>query len=231
MKILAIIPARGGSKRLPRKNILELCGKPLIQWTIDAVLGCDEIDTVMVSTDCYEIAKIAKNSGAEVPFLRNAELSSDTASSADVVMDVISYYSLQDKEFDAILLLQPTSPLRTKDDIFNAIKLYKNKLATSVVSVTECDHSPLWCNILTDDLNMDSFIDADIKKLRSQDLPIYYRINGAIYLVDIKDFCTNKSFMPKGTYSLIMSRENSIDIDNKLDFQYAELILKNNNDE
>ena len=224
MKILAIIPARGGSKRLPRKNILELCGKPLIQWTIDAALECDGIDTVMVSTDCSEISQIAKNAGAEVPFLRNAELSSDTASSADVVLDAISYYKNNNQLFDAIILLQPTSPLRTTEDISNAISLYKEKSANAIVSVTECEHSPLWCNTLPDNLSMDNFILDNIKKTRSQDLPIYYRLNGAIYLVKTVIFQQEKQFIPSFTYSLIMKNENSIDIDTEFDFNLAKLI-------
>ncbi|WP_318432656.1 acylneuraminate cytidylyltransferase family protein [Photobacterium leiognathi] len=224
MKILAIIPARGGSKRLPRKNILELCGKPLIQWTIDTALNCSEIDTVMVSTDCLEIADVARRQGVEVPYLRSPELSSDTASSADVVIDVIEYYKSINKYFDAIILLQPTSPLRSVKDIKNAITLFNEKKANAVVSVAECDHSPLWCNTLSDDLCMDNFISEEVKLSRSQDLPTFYRLNGAIYLVDIKCFCKSKSFMPIDTYALVMSQERSIDIDNHMDFKVAEVI-------
>lgn len=228
MKILAIIPARSGSKRLPNKNILDLAGKPLIQWTIEAALNCHEIDTVMVSTDSDKIADISKQAGACVPYLRCPELSSDTASSADVVLDVIKYYESIDKQFDAIILLQPTSPLRTTKDIINAISLYKEKNANAVVSVTECDHSPLWCNILANDLCMDDFISDEIKQLRSQDLPVYYRLNGAIYLVQSKVFIEQKSFIPKKTYSLIMKKNDSIDIDDELDFKMAKNILREN---
>ncbi|WP_318484959.1 acylneuraminate cytidylyltransferase family protein [Photobacterium leiognathi] len=228
MKILAIIPARGGSKRLPRKNILELCGKPLIQWTIDAALNCSEIDTVMVSTDCREIADVARRQGVEVPYLRSPELSSDTASSADVVIDVIEYYKSIGKHFDAIMLLQPTSPLRSASDIKNAVILFNEKKANAVVSVAECDHSPLWCNTLSDDLCMDNFIPDEVKKLRSQDLPTYYRLNGAIYLVDIKCFCEYRTFMPQNTYSLIMNKNSSIDIDDRLDFIIATAVHENN---
>ncbi|HIF9178870.1 TPA: cytidylyltransferase domain-containing protein [Photobacterium damselae] len=223
MKILAIIPARGGSKRLPKKNILNLGGKPLIQWTIEAALKCSQIDTVMVSTDSKEIADISEKAGANVPYLRCSALSSDTASSADVVIDVIEYYESINKKFDAIILLQPTSPLRSSNDIRNAIKLFDEKKASAVVSVAECDHSPLWCNTLPADLCMDQFISEEIKSTRSQDLPTYYRLNGAIYLVCTKSFINNRSFMPKNTYSLIMNRERSIDIDDCVDFKIAEV--------
>lgn len=227
MKILAIIPARGGSKRLPKKNILELCGKPLIQWTIDAALDCPDIDTIMVSTDCVEIADIAKKGGVQVPFLRSELLSNDTATSVDVVLDVLKFYRKENKIFDAVILLQPTSPLRTHRDISSAIQLYKEKKANAVVSVCECEHSPLWCNTLPHDLSMDNFIPDEIKKIRSQDLPLYYRINGAIYLIKSKSFLLNKSFIPDNSYSMVMSRDNSIDIDSHNDFLLAE-IIKNN---
>ena len=228
MKILAIIPARGGSKRLPNKNILDLNGKPLIKWTIEAALECNEIDTVMVSTDSSNIADIAIQAGAEVPYLRSAELSSDTASSSDVVLDVINYYESIGNEFDVVILLQPTSPLRTTNDIKNAIKLFEEKKANSVVSVTECEHSPLWCNTLQPNLKMDNFISDKLKNIRSQDLPKYFRLNGAIYLVNIKQFIEAKTFILNNTYSLIMPQINSVDIDSLLDFKYAEIIIKYN---
>ncbi|HIF9339302.1 TPA: cytidylyltransferase domain-containing protein [Photobacterium damselae] len=225
MNILAIIPARAGSKRLPNKNILDLGGKPLIQWTIEAAIECSQIETVMVSTDSKKIADISKKLGADVPYLRSSELSSDIASSTDVVIDVIEYYKSVGKHFDAIMLLQPTSPLRSANDIRNAIVLYYERKTNAVVSVTECDHSPLWCNTLSDDLCMDDFISDEIKELRSQDLPTYYRLNGAIYLVNTNVFYKYKSFMPSFTYSLIMDRESSVDIDNEQDLNYANFLI------
>lgn len=228
MKILAIIPARGGSKRLPNKNVLDLNGKPLIKWTIEAALGCNEIDTVMVSTDSSNIADIAIQAGAEVPYLRSAELSSDTASSSDVVLNVINYYESIGNEFDVVILLQPTSPLRTTNDIKNAIKLFEEKKANSIVSVTECEHSPLWCNTLQPNLKMDNFIPDGLKNIRSQDLPKYFRLNGAIYLVNVKKFIEAKTFILNNTYALMMPQINSVDIDSLLDFKYAEIIMEYN---
>ncbi|HIF9279607.1 TPA: cytidylyltransferase domain-containing protein [Photobacterium damselae] len=227
MKILAVIPARSGSKRLPNKNTLNLCGKPLIQWTIEAALDCEELDTIMVSTDCINIANIATSAGASVPYLRSSDLSSDTASSVDVVLDVIRYYESIKENFDVIILLQPTSPLRTKADIKKAIKIYKEKRADAVISISECDHSPLWCNTLPVDDSMDSFISEDIKLLRSQDLPSFYRLNGAIYLVNIDKFKEKKAFIINNSYALKMSKYSSIDIDDAMDFEYAKSIMNN----
>ncbi|PSB80704.1 cytidylyltransferase domain-containing protein [Photobacterium damselae] len=226
MNILAIIPARAGSKRLPNKNILDLGGKPLIQWTIEAAIKCSQIETVMVSTDSKNIADVSEKVGVSVPYLRSPELSSDTASSTDVVIDVIEYYKSIGKYFDTIMLLQPTSPLRSVDDIKNAVKLFNEKNANAVVSVTECEHSPLWCNTINDDLNLDDFINDELKNTRSQDLPKYYRLNGAIYLVDVNSFIKEKTFMPINTYALKMDNERSVDIDTELDFRLAELIIK-----
>ncbi|WP_318439212.1 acylneuraminate cytidylyltransferase family protein [Photobacterium leiognathi] len=227
MSILAIIPARAGSKRLPNKNILDLGGKPLIQWTIEAAIECSQIETVMVSTDSKKIADISEKAGASVPYLRSPELSSDTASSADVVIDVIEYYKSMGKRFDAIMLLQPTSPLRSASDIRNAVTLFNEKKANAVVSVAECDHSPLWCNTLSDDLCMDNFIPDEVKKLRSQDLPVYYRLNGAIYLVKNNVFVNSQTFFPESTYAMKMDTKNSIDIDNIIDFKLAEILIEN----
>ena len=191
MSILAIIPARANSKRLPNKNILKLAGKPLIKWTIDSALQCNDISKVMVSTDSPKIAELATQFGADVPYLRCAELSGDTASSYDVVI--------------------------------NAISLYRKRDANAVVSVVECEHSPLWCNTLPDSLRMDNFINDEIKKTRSQDLPKYYQINGAIYLIKTESLLREKTFIPKKTFALIMSKKNSVDIDDYYDFLRAEV--------
>jgi len=225
-KILAIIPARGGSKRLPKKNILPLSGKPLIQWTIESAKKSKYIDTTMVSTDCLEIEKVAKDSGALVPYLRSITLSSDTASSMDVIFDVLKYYEEQNKSFDLVLLLQPTSPLRTQTDIDKAIELFIEKEASTVVSVTECDHSPLWSNTLPDNLSLSNFIGEDILLKRSQDLPTYYRLNGAIYLFDVKNIKRDINYLSSpNAFAFVMDKMHSIDIDDELDFKVAQAIL------
>lgn len=227
MKILAIVPARGGSKRLPGKNIKVLNGKPLIQWSIESALGIDEISRVMVSTDCQEIADIALKSGAEVPFIRPDDLATDTSSSSDVIRHALDYYKQQGEAFDFILLLQPTSPIRNSKHNIQAIDLLRSKQADAIVSVCECEHSPLWANTLPEDMSMEQFIKADIKNTRSQDLPAFYRLNGAIYLAKVSRFYEESTlFLSSNIYAYKMDNQSSVDIDHELDFLLAETILK-----
>ncbi|XQW85824.1 cytidylyltransferase domain-containing protein [Thalassotalea piscium] len=226
-KILAIIPARAGSKRLPGKNSKLLFGKPLVQWTIEAALQCQEIDEIIVSTDCEMIGEIAKNSGVPVPFLRPEEISGDTATAIDVVEHTVSYYQQQGQEFDYVLWLQPTSPLRTSNNIQEAIATLKAKAADSVISVCECDHSPMWSNTLEQDGNMKNFVSNFVKKNpRSQALPTYYRLNGAIYITKVAPLLEQKTFfLEQNVFAYVMEREASIDIDHHLDFKLAEFLL------
>lgn len=228
---LAIIPARGGSKRLPRKAILPLGGKPLIVWTIEAALACSFIDTVCVSTDSEEIRNIALDYGAEAPFLRPAELGSDTATSVDVAEHALRFYEEKcNKRFDTLILLQPTSPLRGSEDIRAAMRLYAEKKARNVVSVCETEHSPLWCNTLPPDASLVGFIRPELKKVRSQDLPIFYRINGAIYIVDTEEFRDKREFfLESRSYAYIMPKQRSIDIDEELDLAFAETLMAKSN--
>jgi len=225
-KVIAIIPARGGSKRLPRKNVLPLAGKPLIVWSIEAALASNYIDKIIVSTDDAEIADISRTAGASVPFMRPSELASDTASSADVVMHALDYLESQEDYYDYIVLLQPTSPLRTSADIDAALELCIEKNANSIISVCETDHSPLWENTLPPDHSMVGFINENISKLRSQDLPTYYRINGAIYICKTENLLKKRTFfINKNIFAYVMSKLNSVDIDDKIDFIIAETLI------
>ena len=221
-KILAVITARGGSKRLPNKNILDLGGKPLIAWTIDAAKKSKYIDRVIVSTDSEKIAKVSKQFGAEVPFIRPVFLSNDTADSISVIKHSIEFF---DREYDYIMLLQPTSPLRTVDDIDRAIEMLSCGIK-AVVSVTEVDHSPLWSNTLPENLSMKSFIRDDVKNLRSQDLPTYYNLNGAIYISDIDYLYEVNGFIGDNTNAYVMEHRNSVDIDTEFDFIIAKLLIE-----
>ncbi len=224
-KVLAIIPARGGSKRLPGKNILDLAGKPLIAWTIEAARQSRFIDKVVVSTDDKVIMQISLKYGADVPFLRPPELATDTASSIDVVYHAINFFKENGESYDYIILLQPTSPLRTSKDIDNAFEMLNDK-TKAVVSVCETDHPPLWSNTLPEDLSMKDFIKPEIKNKRSQDLPKYYRLNGAVYISELEYLKKNYDFFGNETRTFIMSRENSVDIDTKLDFRLVSCFLK-----
>ena len=225
---LAIIPARGGSKRLPNKNVLGLVGKPLIAWSIEAARNTNNISEVVVSTDSLDIKKIAEEYGANVPFIRPENLSDDTSNSFDVVKHCIEFYQTNyNQTFDYTILLQPTSPLRTNFDIENAIKLLIEKNADAVISVCEVEHSPLWTNTIDNTRSLDNFLRDEIKSKRSQDLPPSYRINGALYICKTSELLKQKTFfLTKNSFAYIMPKEKSVDIDTLLDFKMAEFLLK-----
>ena len=223
MKSIAIIPARSGSKGLPDKNIKKLYGKPLIAYSIDAALESKMFDTVMVSTDSEKYADIARRYGAKVPFLRSSATSGDNAGSWDVVREVLEDYQKLGKDFDTVMLLQPTSPLRTAQDIVRAFELKDKKKAKSVISVCEMEHSPLWSNTLPDSLSLRGF-EKTIDTPRQQ-LPTYYRINGAIYLVDTEILYQAGSIYDNNCFAFIMPRDKSVDIDTEFDFRISEFFL------
>jgi CMP-N-acetylneuraminic acid synthetase len=218
---LAVILARGGSKRLPKKNMLDLNGKPLIAYSIKAGLESKYIDRVVVSSDAKEILDISKQFGADI-IKRPDELASDTATSFDAIKHTIEYT----EKYDYVVLLQPTSPLRTYNNIDEAIELLINKKADSIISVCETDHSPLWSNILPKDGSMKGFLQDDILNKRSQDLDVYYRLNGAIYICNIDKIKEEQSFFLKDNiFAYKMNRKSSIDIDEEIDFKLAKVLL------
>lgn len=225
MRNIAIIPARSGSKGLPDKNIKLLNGKPLIAYTIEAAKDSNLFDEIFVSTDSDEYAYIAKKWGAKVPFLRSDKLSSDTASSWDVVKDAILSYQKIGEEFDTVALLQPTSPLRNSKDIDNGYDIYQNKNAQAVVAICQVDHSPLWCNTLPEDKSLGNFLNTELIKSPRQNLPTYYRINGAIYIVDTEFIMSTDNIYNEKCYAVVMQKEHSIDIDDAIDFKIAEALL------
>ncbi len=224
MRNIAIIPARSGSKGVKDKNIRNLHGKPLIAYSIEAALRSEVFDEVMVSTDSEHYANIARKYGANVPFLRNHTTATDTASSWDMVEEVLEKYRILEEVFDTVCLLQPTSPLRSAEDIRNAYKLYADKAEFAVVSVCEAEHSPLWCGKLPENHEFINFMDRDNMKQRQMGSQ-YYRLNGAIYIVDIKMLRKDRYLYQKGSYAYIMSQECSVDIDTELDFKYAEFLI------
>jgi len=226
-RYLAIIPARGGSKRLPGKNIMSIAGKPLIAWTIEAARHSGVFDRIMVSTDDNEIARTSEKYGAEVPCLRPPELSGDDTSTADVIEYCLKKLHVPDGDYYSHLVcLQPTSPLRTADDIREAVQMAENKNADAIISVCKSEHSPLWANKLPDNLSMQDFLPGNLQKTPSQDLPPYFRLNGAIYLCNVKRFMKERSlFLTSNIYAYIMSRVSSIDIDDEIDFELASIYL------
>ena len=225
MSNIAIIPARSGSKGLKDKNIKELNGKPLLAYSIEAAKESKLFDEIMVSTDSSKYSEIARSFGANIPFLRSEGNSSDKASSWDVVLEVLSKYFETGQKFDSVCLLQPTSPLRTANDIADAYKLLENKQADAVTSVCEVDHSPLWAMTLPPNLSLEEFKkrDSDIPR---QLLEKYYRLNGAIYIRKINYSSKGIQLIDANEFAFIMPRENSIDIDTELDFVIAEAVIK-----
>ncbi|WP_085992728.1 cytidylyltransferase domain-containing protein [Oceanobacillus senegalensis] len=224
-KFLAIIPARSGSKGLKDKNIKNLNGKPMIAYTIEAATQSRIFDDIVVSTDSEKYAQISIEHGATVPFLRPTELASDSSNSIDTIIHTINELKKRNLSYDYFVLLQPTSPLRDANDIKKAVNLLIEKKALSVVSVCKTKHSPLIMNTLNESLDMSHFISDEFNK-RRQELPAYYRVNGAIYLSELEHFLQHKSFYKKGSFAYVMDQKNSIDIDSALDFELVKILMK-----
>ncbi|MDD5530157.1 MAG: acylneuraminate cytidylyltransferase family protein [bacterium] len=223
--ILGLVLARGGSKGLPGKNIRPLFGKPLIAWTIERALASTYLDKVIVNTDDRKIADISEKYGAEIPFMRPKRLATDNAKSMDVVLHTINWIEKNNKPYDLVMLLQPTSPLRKTEDIDNSIKLLFNKEALSIVSVCETEHHPYWSNKLPEDKCMKDFIDKKVINKNRQELPVFYRLNGAIYLTYWDYFKKHKTFLGRETFAYVMPKERSIDIDEEIDINLAEIMI------
>ncbi|WP_010648147.1 cytidylyltransferase domain-containing protein [Oceanobacillus massiliensis] len=223
-KILAVIPARSGSKGLKDKNIKDLNGKPMIAYTIEAAIQSGVFTDIIVSTDSIKYANIAKEYGATVPFLRPEELATDRSSSIDMIDYTISELNNRGLRYENFMLLQPTSPLRKASDIINAFNLFNEKKANSVVSVCETEHSPKLMNTLNSTLRMDSFLEIESNR-RRQELPTYYRLNGAIYLSNIDYFLRYKHFYKDKCYAYIMEQKNSIDIDSEVEFELVKVLM------
>lgn len=228
MKNIAIIPARSGSKGLINKNIKILHGKPLLAYTVEAALKSDLFEEVMVSTDSEEYAQIARRYGAKVPFLRSRNTARDDSSSWDMVREVLEKYEEKGMHFDTFCLLQPTSPLRSVEDIRGAYDLYIRKSNVAVVSVCEAEHPPVWCGKLEKNRSLEGFISKKEVGNR-QSHGEYFRLNGAIYIVNVEAFKEDAYFYRKGSFAYIMSQENSVDIDTELDFKFAEFLLTRKN--
>ncbi|WP_061222756.1 cytidylyltransferase domain-containing protein [Leptospira weilii] len=219
-KILGLIPARGGSKGIPRKNIKFIAGKPLIVWTIEAALKSKYLASIVVSTDDPEIAEVAKQTGASVPFLRPSELATDYSSGIDPVLHALDNLP----EFDYVMLLQPTSPLRTSTDIDDCIEFAMKRKTNSVVSVCETQENPFWMFCLDDSFKMTKLLNVEDVK-RRQDSPKIFSLNGSIYLSEVNYFREKKKFITEDTLAYLMSKESSIDIDDMMDWKLAEILL------
>lgn len=214
-KVLGLITARGGSKGLPRKNVLPAGGKPLVAWTVEAALAAQSVGSVVLSTDDVEIMEVAKSAGCMVPFCRPPELATDNTSSIEVVMHALD----QLPGFEYVVLLQPTSPLRTAADIDAAFALLQARGAPSCVSVCEAEQSPYWMYRLNEDNSMARLLPQAASFSRRQDLPLVYVLNGAIYIARVDWLRETKSFIGDGCVAYLMPRERSVDIDSAEDFE------------
>jgi CMP-N,N'-diacetyllegionaminic acid synthase len=226
MRNLAIIPARSGSKGLKDKNIKLLNGRPMISYTIEAAINSKCFDEVMVSTDSEDYARISMECGAEVPFLREPHLSGDKADSWSVVKDVIKRYKALGKEFETVTLLQPTSPLRSYHDIISGYQQLIAKNANAIIGVCEDDHSPLWSNVLPNDRSLKNFIREEALNRTRQELPQFYRINGALYIIKVGCLDNIENLYNDKSFAMIMSKSHSVDIDDEYDFIIAEALIK-----
>lgn len=222
---IAIIPARGGSKRLPQKNIKFLHGRPLIEWTIIAAIKSNIFDEVHVNTDCSDIAKISISAGAKIPFIRPSNLATDNATTRDVILNHFEFIKKRyKKNLDTICLLQPTSPMRDYKNIISSYNVLKEKNANSIVSICELEHSSELFNSLDKNGGMDKFINQS-KIKRSQDYKKMYRINGAIYILDSSLDGDLNNLYNSNTFPYLMDNNSSVDIDTGYDFSLAEYFM------
>ena len=224
MKILALITARGGSKRLPGKNIRLLGRKPLITWSIEIAKDIADIVDILVSTDDQKIAAIAKSAGALVPWLRPEELATDTASSVDVCLHALEWYEKENGKVDGLMLLQPTSPFRSRKRVLQGIELFSSQPHRPVIGVSPAKSHPMWC-YKVEEGTMSPFIKGSETNMRSQDLPPAYAINGSFYLISPDVFRKQRQFHTENMMPLIIdSPKESLDIDTEWDWKLAEAI-------
>lgn len=224
-KILIVIPARGGSKRLPRKNLLLLGGRPLICWTIEAALATNLTVRIVVTSDDPEILAIADAyvEAGVVSHKRPCHLATDTATSAAAAIDALKAQTKAGYEADTIILLQPTSPLRTADDIRTALLVFSEKGCNdTIVTVCEVDHPTAWVGTVEDDSRLSM---SDLNEKRSQDLPKEYRLNGAVYVTRAEVLLETQSFLTGQLWASVMPRERSFDIDEEIDFYICESLI------
>lgn len=220
-KVLAIIPARGGSRGVPRKNIRSLAGKPLIAWTIEEAKKSKYIDRLILSSEDDEIIKVAKKYGCEVPFVRPVQLSQDNSLGIDPVI-----HALEEIEgYDYVVVLQPTSPLRLVEDIDGCIDRILETNSTACVSVTEPNASPYWMYKVNEKGNMQPLIKQEELITRRQELPTVYTLNGAVYIAEIDWLKKSRSFLTEETVAFLMSKNRSYDIDTEEDFLLCEWLL------
>lgn len=225
MRTLALIPARGGSKRLPGKNVRPFLGRPLIQWSVRFARGLGLFDQVLVSTDAQDIAQCARETGLEVPWLRGPELATDTAGSADVAIDALGREGAAGRSYDWVALLQPTSPMRDAARWHQAFAFARAAQCDAVVGVSPVRDHPLHVLRLAADAALAPWGDPAGLKLRTQDLPPAVRVNGALYLVRADVLLAQKTFFPAATRGVVCDQPwEDVDIDTEADWVVAEAL-------
>ena len=225
---LGLIPARGGSKGIPRKNLRAVGGIPLVTHAVMQSLGAASIGRTLISTDDEEIRDVALAAGGEVPFMRPIELAEDTTPTLGVVQHTLNWLRLADHALPVlVVLLQPTSPLRRSWHIDEAVDLLCRSQADSVVSVTEFSPSPLLARTVDKNRHIKELFSGGQKHLRRQDMPTYYYPNGAIYVLRSALVLSGASLLGQDTRAYLMDAADSVDIDCNLDLQFAEMIYAN----
>lgn len=222
---VAIIPARGGSKGIPHKNIVSIGGKPLIAWTIQAAQNCPTIKHILVSSDDEEILAVARSFGAAT-LKRPAELAADTTRAEPVLTHALEYMQQQEMLPELVVYLQPTSPLRTADHLNRAFSLFADKNVGALVSVHPIDNKVLKAYVLDDNGFLTGIRNNGYPNFNRQDLPQVYMSNGAIYIFRSKEFLTHQSFFVEKTIPFVMTPEESIDIDFVEDIVMVDRILR-----
>lgn len=222
MKLLALIPARGGSKGIPRKNIKILAGRPLIGWSIEAARQASCVDGILVSTEDEEVAEVARALGAEVPFLRPMDLAADDTPGIAPVLHAIE----QIPDFDWVLLLQPTSPLRSAGDIDGIVRYCMDYGAPAAVAVCEVSNHPYWMYQRDDANRLQPLIPGRPEITRRQDLPPAYALNGALYLARTDWLLDRQGFLGPETLGYVMPPERSVDLDTPQDWRWAEYLIE-----
>ena len=225
-KILALIPARGGSKGIKGKNVIQLAGKPLIAYTIEAALKSRYIDSTVITTDSLEIAEIAKQYGGRVPFMRPAELAKDRSKTIDAVLHAVEELERRKESYDTLILLQPTQPLRRTEDIDQALEAYFGNGEEALASVSMADDHPLLIRSIDEGGRLKPILHCS-STCRRQDMPNYYRVNGCIYINHIAELNDRTSFNDNKA-PFIMEKEYSVDIDELADLAMAEYYMARN---
>ncbi len=218
-KVLALIPARGGSKGIKDKNIREIEGKPLIAYSIEAAKESGYIDDVVITTDSERIKEVGEKHGAWVPFLRPDELASDTATTLDAILHAVRTLKEMGKEYDILVILQPTSPLRDAADIKGALEKFEANGERSLVTISKVEDHPILVRTLKDDTHMEKLLSVS-STVRRQDMPDYYRVNGAIYINKIAELNDSTSFNDNEV-PYIIENSHAVDIDEPKDLEVA----------